>query len=70
MNAAADSTRKRSAEQADAGPLSDRKSAADLGAADHRNAPLGNPTGHPDRYAPDLLFTVPSKPQRDALGIG
>jgi 7-cyano-7-deazaguanine reductase len=70
MNAAADSTRKRSAEQADAGPLSDRKSAADLGAADLRDAPLGNPTGHPDRYAPDLLFAVPRKPQRDALGIG
>jgi len=69
MNAAADSTRKRSAEQAGAG-LSERKSAGDLGAADLRDAPLGNPTGHPDRYAPDLLFTVPRKPQRDALGIG
>ena len=43
---------------------------ADLAAADLRDAPLGHPTGHPDRYSPDVLFAVPRQPQRDALGIG
>jgi 7-cyano-7-deazaguanine reductase len=43
---------------------------ADLGALDLRAAPLGHPSGHPDRYAPALLFAVPRAPQRAALGIG
>ena len=40
-----------SAEQADAGCRTHER--GDLGAADLRDAPLGHPTGHPDRYAPD-----------------
>ena len=43
---------------------------ADLAASDLRDAPLGHPTAHPDRYAPEVLFAVPRQPQRDALGIG
>jgi 7-cyano-7-deazaguanine reductase len=35
-----------------------------------RDAPLGHPTGHPDRYAPSLLFAVPRAGERAALGIG
>jgi 7-cyano-7-deazaguanine reductase len=35
-----------------------------------RAAPLGHATSYPDAYAPDLLFAVPRKPQRAALGIG
>jgi 7-cyano-7-deazaguanine reductase len=42
----------------------------DIGAAELRDAPLGHPSGHPDRYAPALLFVVPRAPQRSALGIG
>lgn len=42
----------------------------EIGAADLRDAPLGHPTGHPDRYAPALLYPVPRAPQRAALGIG
>jgi 7-cyano-7-deazaguanine reductase len=42
----------------------------DLSADELRDAPLGHPTGHPDRYAPSLLFAVPRAPQRAALGIG
>jgi len=49
-----------------AGPAS----AADVGAPDLRDAPLGQPSGHPDQYAPALLFAVPRAPQRAALGIG
>ena len=41
----------------------------DLSAADLARAPLGHPSGHPDQYAPSLLFTVPRAPQRSALGI-
>lgn len=43
---------------------------ADLSADDLSKAPLGQPSGHPDQYAPSLLFTVPRAPQRAALGIG
>src|SRR6476646_1580354 len=43
---------------------------ADLGALELRAAPLGHPSGHPDHYAPALLFAVPRAPQRAALGIG
>lgn len=43
---------------------------ADVGAAELRDAPLGHLSGHPDRYAPGLLFAVPRAPQRRALGIG
>ena len=43
---------------------------ADLTVTDLRDAPLGHPSGHPDRYAPDVLFALPRQPQRDALGIG
>jgi 7-cyano-7-deazaguanine reductase len=42
----------------------------DVDAADLRDAPLGHPTSHPDRYAPGLLFAVPRAPQRAALGVG
>src|SRR6185437_14815962 len=42
---------------------------ADLSAQDLARAPLGRPNRHPDRYAADLLFTVPRAPQREALGI-
>lgn len=35
-----------------------------------RDAPLGHPVKHVDRYAPELLFAVPRAPQRAALGIG
>ncbi len=42
----------------------------DLGAFELRAAPLGKPSGHPDRYAPALLFAVPRAPQRAALGLG
>src|SRR5436309_6754309 len=45
-------------------------SAGDVTADALRDAPLGHPTGHPDRYAPSLLFAVPRAPQRAALGIG
>lgn len=44
-------------------------SSADLSANDLARAPLGRPSGHPDRYAPALLFSVPRGPQRAALGI-
>ena len=38
-----------------------------LGATDLRDAPLGHATrGHPDTYAPRLLFPVPRAPQRAA----
>jgi 7-cyano-7-deazaguanine reductase len=37
--------------------------------AELRDAPLGHPTGYPDRYAPQSLFAVPRAPQRAALGI-
>lgn len=43
---------------------------ADLSADELRAAPLGQPSGHPDHYAPALLFAVPRAPQRAALGIG
>jgi len=69
MSAAADSARQRPAAEPDAGPHVNQR-AGDVGADDLRDAPLGHPTGHPDRYQPDLLFAVPRKPQRDALGIG
>jgi 7-cyano-7-deazaguanine reductase len=42
----------------------------DLSGEELRDAPLGRPTGHPDRYAPSLLYAVPRAPQRAALGIG
>ena len=43
---------------------------ADLCSEELRDAPLGHPTGHPDHYAPALLFAVPRAPQRAALGVG
>ena len=43
---------------------------ADLCSEELRDAPLGHPTGHPDQYAPTLLFAVPRAPQRAALGVG
>ncbi len=43
---------------------------ADLCSEELRDAPLGHPTGHPDQYAPALLFAVPRAPQRAALGVG
>jgi 7-cyano-7-deazaguanine reductase len=43
---------------------------ADVGADALRDAPLGHPSGHPDHYAPQMLFAVPREPQRAALGIG
>jgi 7-cyano-7-deazaguanine reductase len=43
---------------------------ADLSADELASAPLGRPGGHPDRYAPSLLFAVPRAPQRAALGLG
>jgi 7-cyano-7-deazaguanine reductase len=42
---------------------------ADLSADDLARAPLGHPSGHPDQYAPSLLFAVPRAPQRAALGL-
>lgn len=42
---------------------------ADLAASDLAHAPLGHATGHPDRYAPSLLFALARAPQRAALGI-
>jgi 7-cyano-7-deazaguanine reductase len=42
---------------------------ADLSPGDLAGAPLGHPSGHPDRYAASLLFAVPRAPQRAALGI-
>ena len=42
----------------------------EIGSAALRDAPLGHPTGHPDRYAPAVLYPVPRAPQRAALGIG
>ena len=47
----------------------DHTRGADLTAAELERAPLGRPGGHPDRYDPALLFTVPRAPQRAALGI-
>jgi 7-cyano-7-deazaguanine reductase len=44
--------------------------ASGIGVDDLRDAPLGHPSGHPDRYEPGLLFVVPRAPQRSALGIG
>jgi NADPH-dependent 7-cyano-7-deazaguanine reductase QueF-like protein len=41
----------------------------DLSADDLARAPLGRPSGHPDQYAPSLLFAVPRAPQRAALGL-
>ena len=41
----------------------------DLSADDLARAPLGRPSGHPDHYSAELLFTVPRAPQRAALGI-
>jgi 7-cyano-7-deazaguanine reductase len=43
---------------------------SEIAAAELRAAPLGHPTGHPDRYTPALLYPVPRAPQRAALGIG
>jgi 7-cyano-7-deazaguanine reductase len=43
---------------------------SEIGVAELRDAPLGHPTGHPDHYAPALLYPVPRAPQRAALGIG
>lgn len=43
---------------------------SEIGVAELRGAPLGHPTGHPDHYAPALLYRVPRAPQRAALGIG
>jgi len=42
---------------------------ADLSASDLARAPLGHATGHPDRYAPSLLFAIARAPQRAALGV-
>jgi 7-cyano-7-deazaguanine reductase len=44
--------------------------AGDLGIDDLRDAPLGHPSGHPDHYAPSLLYVVSRTPQREALGLG
>ena len=41
----------------------------DLDATALRDAPLGRPARHPDRYAPSLLYAVPRHPQRAALGL-
>jgi len=41
----------------------------DLSAEELAHAPLGQRSGHPDRYAASLLFAVPRAPQRAALGI-
>lgn len=68
MTDSADPVAARSQEPAD--PAQGDSNHADLGTADLRDAPLGHPTGHPDRYAPGVLFAVPRQPQRDALGIG
>ena len=43
--------------------------AGDLDATALRDAPLGRPARHPDRYAPSLLYAVPRHPQRVALGL-
>jgi 7-cyano-7-deazaguanine reductase len=43
--------------------------AGDLDATALRDAPLGRPARHPDRYAPSLLYPVPRHPQRAALGL-
>jgi 7-cyano-7-deazaguanine reductase len=43
--------------------------AGDLDATALRDAPLGHPARHPDRYAPSLLYAVPRRPQRAALGL-
>lgn len=43
--------------------------AGDLDATALRDAPLGRPARHPDRYAPSLLYAVPRHPQRAALGL-
>jgi 7-cyano-7-deazaguanine reductase len=42
---------------------------SEIGVAELRDAPLGHPTGHPDHYAPALLYPVPRAPQRAALGL-
>jgi len=42
----------------------------EISAAALRDAPLGRAAGHPDHYAPALLYPVPRAPQRAALGIG
>ena len=44
--------------------------AADIGAGELRDAPLGHATGYPDHYAPSQLYPVARAPQRAALGIG
>jgi len=43
---------------------------ADLSAAELCDAPLGRDSGHPDHYAPALLFAIARAPQRAALGLG
>ena len=68
MNDAADPVAARSHAPSEA--VRDNSNHADLAAADLGDAPLGHPTGHPERYAPEVLFAVPRQPQRDALGIG
>jgi hypothetical protein len=67
MSAAADSAPQRPPAEPDGGPQVNQR-AGDVGADDLRDAPLGHPTGHPDRYQPDLLFAVPREPQREAHG--
>jgi 7-cyano-7-deazaguanine reductase len=44
--------------------------AADIGAGELRDAPLGHATDYPDHYAPSQLYPVARAPQRAALGIG
>ena len=48
----------------------DTAAAAAARSAELRDAPLGHPTGHPDRYSPSLLFAVPRVRERATLGIG
>ncbi|HMA31010.1 MAG TPA: NADPH-dependent 7-cyano-7-deazaguanine reductase QueF, partial [Casimicrobiaceae bacterium] len=43
--------------------------AADIGAGELRDAPLGHATDYPDHYAPSQLYPVARAPQRAALGI-
>ena len=49
--------------------MTPRTTPGDLDATALRDAPLGRPAGHPDRYAPSLLYAVPRQPQRAALGL-
>jgi len=43
---------------------------SEIAPAELAAAPLGHATGHPDAYAPGVLYALPRAPQRAALGIG